>query len=107
MRKPHIKFSIALILAFWFSTACRPVVSAQDESATAPGEVRHGIELYRQHKYADAANVLKRALKENKSDADAWYYLGLALIQDLKKLKDASRAFETAARLRPNSAAAH
>jgi len=51
--------------------------------------------------------VLKQAVSQDKNDADAWYYLGLALLEDPKARKEASRAFETATKLRPNFAAAH
>lgn len=66
-----------------------------------------GIELYHQKKFSEAADVLKQAITKDKTDADAWYYFGLALIADPKGLKDASKAFETAVKLRPNFAAAH
>jgi TonB family protein len=111
MRTPHIRFSVAWILALWVSPSFHSALATfalnQAESPVASAQVQRGIDLYRQHKYADAAIALKRAVKEDKTDADGWYYLGLALIQDLKQLKDASKAFETAAKIRPNFAAAH
>jgi len=65
-----------------------------------------GTELYRQKHYSEAAEVLKQAIAKDKANADAWYYLGLAFIADPKGLKDASKAFETAVKLRPDFAAA-
>jgi tetratricopeptide (TPR) repeat protein len=42
-------------------------------------------------------------------DAEGWYQLGLALmqVQQSKEVNDASKAFETALKLRPNFAVAH
>lgn len=80
--------------------------SAQTVSTDSPQRLR-GIELYGQKDYREAARLLKQAVKKDKNDADAWYYLGLALLQNPKALKDASKAFETATKLRPNFAAAH
>jgi len=66
-----------------------------------------GIELYRQGKFVEAIKSLQGAVKENKTDHEAWYYLGLAFFQQPKKLKDAVKAFETAISLHPQFAAAH
>lgn len=71
----------------------------------SPDHIR-GVELYREGKYADASNLLKKVVKQDKSDDEAWYYIGLALIHQ-KKLKDAIKAFETALKLRPDSADSH
>jgi len=89
--------------------ACVCVVSAfaQTESSNTLTLRVRGIELYHQKKYSEAADVLKQAITKDKTDADAWYYFGLALIAHPNGLKDASKAFETAVKLRPNFAAAH
>jgi TonB family protein len=101
MRIPAF-FSLTLLL----SCALAIHGSAQTDSNVDSQRVR-GIELYRQKKYREAASSLKQALKKDRNDADVWYYLGLALLQDPKALKDSSRAFETATRLQPNFAPAH
>src|SRR4030095_7909772 len=80
---------------------------AQTRPANTSALRLRGIELYHQKNYSGAADVLKQAITQDKTDADAWYYFGLALIADPKGLKDASKAFETAVKLRPNFAAAH
>lgn len=103
----------ALLTPFLLSVAlfiaCAFVVSASSQTGTAnTSDFRlRGIELYHQKNYSEAADVLKQAITKDKTDADAWYYFGLALIADPKGLKDASKAFETAVKLRPNFAAAH
>jgi len=85
------------------------VVSALAQAGSAnTSDLRlRGIELYHQKNFSEAADVLKQAITKDKTDADAWYYFGLALIANPKGLKDASKAFETAVKLRPNFAAAH
>lgn len=87
---------------------CLSTISAfaQTPPATASARLR-GIDLYQQKKYSEAADVLKQAIGKDKSDADAWYYLGLALITDPRSLKDASKSFETSVKLRPDFAGAH
>jgi cytochrome c-type biogenesis protein CcmH/NrfG len=50
---------------------------------------------------------LRRAVKENKTDDEAWYYLGLVLLAQRIRMQDATKAFETAIKLRPQFAAAH
>lgn len=82
-------------------------VLAQTSSAPGVEERQHGIELYRQKSFAAASQLLKNAVKKNQTDEQAWYYLGLALTQQVKELKGATKAFETAIKLNPNSAAAH
>lgn len=79
---------------------------AQTAPANALGLRVRGIELYRQKNYREAAKVLKQAVANDKTNADAWYYLGLALITDSKSLKDASKSFETSVKLRPDFAGA-
>ncbi len=110
MKTSHIRVFILFGLALWlssFHSTLSCIVVAQTDSTTASAILARGMDLYRQNKYAEAASALRQAIKENKADADAWHYLGLALIKDPKRLKDASKAFETAANLRPNFAAAH
>jgi TonB family protein len=82
------------------------IAAAQHEPAHNPPDHNRGVELYREGKYAEASNLLKKVVKANKSDDEAWYYIGLALIHQ-KKLKDATKAFETALNLRPASAESH
>jgi TonB family protein len=64
-----------------------------------------GKRLLAQGDAAGAAAALKSAAAQRKTDADAWYYLGLALSR-ADKAKDARKAFEKAAKLRPDDAAA-
>ena len=66
-----------------------------------------GIDLYRKKNFVEAAKILKDVVKESEADGEAWYYLGLALTQQPKELKNATKAFETAIKLKPNYAAAH
>lgn len=78
---------------------------AQITAATYSTERDAGIELYRQGKFKDATKQLKKAVKKNKNDAEAWQYLGMALLEE-NAIKDASKAFETALKLQPTLALA-
>lgn len=111
MVRPQITagaFFLTLLLLHASYSASALATSAQmAATADANAEREHGIELYRQEKFADAAKLLRKVLKKNSSDDEGWYYLGLALLQQAKEVKQASKAFETALKNRPDFAAAH
>jgi tetratricopeptide (TPR) repeat protein len=92
---------LALLFSFMITITG---LTAQTPTVTpAPTEERQrGMELYRQQKFADSAKLLEKFLKQNRSDAEAWHYLGLALLHEPKRIKDASKAFETALKLQPS-----
>ena len=104
MFKPHLILSISLALTLsWIPHSS----FAQTPQAVGVEERERGIQLYRAKNYTESAKILKDVVKKNSTDDLAWYYLGLALTQQSKELKNATKAFETAIKLRPNSAAAH
>ena len=74
--------------------------------ATPSPEVRQSVDLIQNNKLAEAIELLQGAVKKNSEDADAWQYLGIALSRQ-GKIDGARRAYEQAARLRPDSAAPH
>jgi TonB family protein len=97
-------FFLALVLLQASTAGAATTAFAQTTAASVANaeERQHGIELYRQGKFPEASNLLLKAVKKNKADAEAWYYLGLTLLHQPKELKNASKAFETALNLRPN-----
>lgn len=112
MVKPRTTTAVFLLTMLLFQTThsgTTTVTSGQTTStpSTNAEERDRGIELYRQVKFAEAASLLRKAVKKNKADEQAWYYLGLSLLYQPKELKNASKAFETALKVRPNFAAAH
>jgi TonB family protein len=68
-------------------------------------DAKYGIELFRSGNTEGAIKALRDATGKDKTNADVWYYLGLALVKHHEP-KDARKAFETTIRLRPNFAAA-
>ena len=60
-----------------------------------------GVELFRSGDNEAALKALREATKREKSNAEGWHYLGLALAKK-GKLKDARKAFERAVELRPD-----
>ena len=96
-----------LLIGFCIAFASAVSAFAQTRPTNSSTLRLRGTELYHQKKYSEAAEVLKQAVTKDKTDADAWYYFGLALITDPKSWKESSKAFETALKLRPNFAAAH
>jgi TonB family protein len=97
MKKPAL--AVALLLVAWLaSSSAYPQTVPTDPTAD---RIR-GMALYQNKAYRQAAAVLKKVVKSNRGDADAWYYLGLSLIQDPDELNDASKAFEAAVKLLPS-----
>jgi TonB family protein len=72
-------------------------LGARGQNAPAPNQftewVARGVELYTKGDFEAATDAFKRATKADKTDPDAWHFLGLSYKQQ-GKLKDASRAFE-------------
>jgi TonB family protein len=67
-------------------------------------ELEPALKLLREGESKKALELLKQAVKNNKSDGEAWYYLGIANLQ-VGDLKKASAAFKTAIEVRPDLAA--
>jgi Tfp pilus assembly protein PilF len=62
------------------------------------------VKLIRERDFKRALEQLKKTVKENKKDGEAWYYLGIVYLQT-NDLKKASDAFQKAVELRPDLAA--
>lgn len=77
-------------------------MNAQVSAVKTSDDAARGFESYKRGDFDAATKALRAATKKDKTDADAWYYLGLALIKQ-NKTKDARKAFETTLRLNPNS----
>lgn len=100
-------FACLLLASAQFAVVCvaqTPHAPAPDSTVSA--ETERGIKLYKSGDDAGAVKVLRAVVKQAKTDADAWYYLGLAQTR-AGKLKDARKAFETTVKLRPLHAASH
>jgi len=99
---------LACVLAIGLFVATSSMGAIGQETAGTDTAARaRGIELYRQGKFSEAAKHLETAVKVNKADDEAWHYLGLVLLTQPKKIKDATKAFEAATKLRPEFAGAH
>lgn len=99
-------FVVAALLALFPPPNLR-ITSAQTHAVPNDQDLMRGIEFYKQGRYSEAAKQLKIVANKNKGDAQAWYYLGLALVHQEKEVKNSSKAFETALKLRPHFAEAH
>ena len=75
-------------------------------TSAAAQERERGKELYSQGKLKEAIKALRAAVKLDKTDADAWHYLSLALNRD-HNVKEARKALEQAIKLRPDFAPSH
>lgn len=105
MRKPHsgLRRTAVILVAL-----CAPALatearaqSRQDATAAAPqNHYELGKRLLAEGHAADAAAELKAAAEGRKTDAEAWYLLGVALSRGGRN-KDARKAFEKSIKLRP------
>src|SRR5688572_3849856 len=71
-----IKFSLSLACLLVLASTVAPLHS-QTVNGFSHEERDAGLKLYQEGRYSEASAALKRAVKRNKTDADAWYYLGL------------------------------
>jgi TonB family protein len=103
VRLARAALAFALLLTLLpASPAAFFVARAQEPRAQAPDEdFERGKRLLAQGDPKGAVAALKRVAERRKTDADAWYQLGLALGHQ-RKAKDARKAFETALKLRPD-----
>ncbi|HEX8178995.1 MAG TPA: TonB family protein [Pyrinomonadaceae bacterium] len=116
MFKPHAT-NAAQRTALLFLFVClslagtRTTIYAQQSPAvtlaTTSTATARGLELYNQGNFKEAINALKQASQQQRTDATAWHFLGLAY-QQTGDLKNAQKALETALYLRfaqfaPNS----
>src|SRR2546425_11615877 len=87
-------FIIALIIfASSYIGGRRSHAYAQQESTIASSQREQGITLYKQGNFKGAINQLRAVVKQDRDDADAWRYLGLAL-NNGGDLKDARKALK-------------
>lgn len=96
-----IAATLVLISAPAASLAQRP-----EPQASASDRFERGKRLYEQGDTEAAIAELRAAAEAHRDDADAWYFLGLAL-NSARQHKEARKAFETTLKLRPDDAPAH
>ena len=102
MRRTTVS-SLAAFVALALLLNSAPAMSQTTNPATdASAEI--GQRLYREGKYQDALNLLKKAVQVNSNNADAWYYLGATSLK-LNDFKNATKAFDRASNLEHSSRA--
>ncbi len=97
---------VASVVFSTFAIALSQGSASQSQPLAPATERERGIALYTQGHLNDSIEVLRKVVKDNKQDVEAWHFLGLALIQN-KQLKEASKCFETALKLQPQFAPGH
>jgi|SRR5687767_20832 len=106
MPKSRPRLIVFLHLAVILVCTCSGFALPQDTSLPTFEERDRGIALYQQSQFVEAAKLLQKAVKKNRTDEQGWYFLGLALLQQPKGAKNASKALEMAVKLQPNFALA-
>jgi len=110
MRMPHYASAfilVSLLLSLSLLTTGSPArVQAQRPDGATNRDTARAIETYQQGDATEAIKLLQAIVKKRPDDADAWYYLGLAL-NSQGLIGNSRPAFEQCVRLRPDSADAH
>ena len=96
---------LVTLLACSLMVSARGAFGSQGQPIPTSEDAKYGIELFRGGDTQGAIKALRDATSKDKTNADAWYYLGLALVKH-REPKEARKAFETTVRLRPNFTAA-
>jgi TonB family protein len=104
MMYPHRHRLAVFLIPVWLLVGGITLV-AQTALVASNAEHQRGIELYRKAHYEAAARHFRGLIEKNKADDLSWYYLGLTLRKQ-DKLKDSTKALESALKLNPNFALA-
>lgn len=99
------RFLTTLTVAFILVGYAIPAISQQPVESISEQRDR-AIQLYKQGDAKGAAKILAAVVKQDKSDSDAWYFLGLALVR-ADDLSNARKAFEATVKLKPDFGHAH
>lgn len=98
---PRLRMLTIAAIVLLVSASC---VFGQGLKPITNPELTPVVQLIRQGESKKARELLKKAVKKNKTDGEAWYYLGIAHLQ-LNDFKKASDAFKNAIQARPDLAA--
>jgi TonB family protein len=100
----HLSISRMLIMAAIVIAIAASTVFSQTPTPTPNPALAPAVKLVREGESQKAVDFLKNAVKTNKTDGEAWYYLGIVYLQ-LSDLKKATDAFKKAVEMRPDLAA--
>ena len=104
--KPHPLLCGFIVLMVWLPAISAWTNNGFAQSTTSSDERERGIALFRQGEHSRAIADLKKTVKADKNDYEAWHFLGLAQIQ-IDDLKSATESLQKAITLRPDFAPAH
>lgn len=93
---------VRFIAPLFFLLVISVFASAQEPTETTQTARERGVQLYNQKNFNEAIKYLRAVVKNNKSDSEAFNYLGLALSRSGND-KDAKKAFEQAVKANPNN----
>lgn len=105
MLRPPITCNRSILSAV-LALSCSLSILAQQPAPVPSGDRDRGIRLYAQGDTKGAISALRAAIKQDKADGFAWYYLGLALVR-ADDFGNARKAFEAAVKLKPELGFAH
>ena len=94
---------LAVLASIFF---CAGQIALAGQSTAPKTDLDNGINLLNARKFNEAIQVLKKITRTNKTEAEAWYYLGTAYIHT-RDFKKAITCLETANSCREGFAEAH
>jgi TonB family protein len=100
----HLRVSRTLTVASIVIAIAASTVLSQTPGPPSNPALAPAVQLIRDGETHKALDVLKKAVRENKTDGEAWYYLGIVYLQ-LSDFKKAAAAFKKATEVRPDLAA--
>jgi TonB family protein len=100
-----ITYRRSILLAV-IALSCSFNILAQQPAPVSSEARDRGIHLYAEGDTKGAISALRAAVKQDRADGYAWYYLGLALVR-ADDLGNARKAFEAAVKLKPDLGFAH
>lgn len=83
-----IKSLLVAALGLGSLVGCADVITHGEDARN------HGIELYNQHQYADAAGAFNNAVRQNPRDYRSFYYMGCSY-QSMGQMQQAIEAYRT------------
>ena len=103
---PSGRLKMLVLTASIFFVFSSTMLGVQSQSASPTNKLDVAVQLIKREKFEEATKLLKEIVKDNETDANAWFYLGFAYAHS-NEVKKAITALETSIKLDPGWSSAH